>query len=381
MNIRRAFTITKRIFRGLKNDKRTVALMFLAPVVAVLVFGVAFSGDIKDVAVVVVNQDAGASAPGSNVTVSIAKKIVANFDEEVLKVESVADIEEGVRRVEKGGAYAVIIFPADFSPNIFMRMQNPSSSASTTIQVREDRSNVNVANAITKGVSDAVLKTMQEAGQESPVTVDTENAIYGKGAKYIDFFVPGIMTFVVFFLTTLLTLISFVGERTSGNLERLQATPLRESEVVAGYTIAFGIIGMLQAIVLLTIGVTVFHIMIVGNIILAFVVIAVLAVVSLSLGILLSSLAKREAQAVQFFPLIALPTFLLAGIFWPIEAIPQWLRPLSYAIPPTYAVDATRWVILRGWGFSGIWVDLVALCGFAAAFLGLAILSLKRGRQ
>jgi len=381
MNIRRAFTITKRIFRGLKNDKRTVALMFLAPVVAVLVFGVAFSGDIKDVAVVVVNQDAGASAPGTNVTVFFAERIVANFDEEVLKVESVADIEEGVRRVEKGGAYAVIIFPEDFSRNIFMRMQNPSSSASTTIQVREDRSNVNVANAITKGVSDAVLKTMQEAGQESPVTVDTENAIYGKGAKYIDFFVPGIMTFVVFFLTTLLTLISFVGERTSGNLERLQATTLRESEVVAGYTIAFGIIGMLQAIVLLTIGVTVFHIMIVGNIILAFVVIALLAVVSLSLGILLSSLAKREAQAVQFFPLIALPTFLLAGIFWPIEAIPQWLRPLSYAIPPTYAVDATRWVILRGWGFSGIWVDIVALCGFAAAFLGLAILSLKRGRQ
>ncbi|MCX5991341.1 MAG: ABC transporter permease [Chloroflexi bacterium] len=380
MNIRRAFTITKRIFRGLRNDRRTVALMFLAPVVAVLVFGVAFSGDIKDVAVVVVNQDAGASAPGSNVTVSFAEKIVANFDGEVLKVESIAGIEEGVRRVEEGGAYAVIIFPEDFSQNI-MRMQNPSSSASTTIQVREDRSNVNVANAITKGVSDAVLKTMQEAGQESPVTVDTENAIYGKGAKFIDFFVPGIMTFIVFLLTTLLTLVSFVGERTSGTLERLQATPLRESEVVAGYTIAFGVIGMLQAIVLLTIGVAVFHIMIVGNIILAFVVIAVLAVVSLSLGILLSSLAKRESQAVQFFPLIALPTFLLAGIFWPVEAIPQWLRPLSYAIPPTYAVDATRGVMLRGWGFSGIWVDIVALCGFAAAFLGLAILSLKRGRQ
>ena len=166
MNIRRAFTITKRIFRGLRNDRRTVAMMFLAPVVAVLVFGVAFSGDIKDVAVVVVNQDAGASAPGSNVTVSFAENIVANFDEEVLKVESVADIEEGVRRVEKGGAYAVIIFPEDFSQNISMRMQNPSSSASTTIQVREDRSNVNVANAITKGVSDAVLKTMQEAGQD-----------------------------------------------------------------------------------------------------------------------------------------------------------------------------------------------------------------------
>jgi ABC-2 type transport system permease protein len=155
---------------------------------------------------------------------------------------------------------------------------------------------------------------------------------------------------------------------------------LRESEIVIGYAIAFSIIGMLQTIVLLTIGVLVFNIMIVGNIFLAFLVIALLAVVSLSLGILLSSLARREAQAIQFFPLIVLPTFLLAGIFWPVEAIPSWLRPFSYIIPPSYAVDAIRSVMLRGWGAGGIWVDLVALFGFAVAFLSLAVWSLQRGR-
>ena len=373
MNIHRAFAITKRIFRGLRHDRRTVALMFLAPIVAMCVFGLAFSGDVKDVNVVVVNLD--------NATVSLSQTIISNFDDEVLKVDYVAGIEEGVRRVEEGDAYAVIIFPERFTESLFMKRQNPSYSGDTTIQVREDRSNVNVANAITKSVSEAVLKTAQEAGQDVPIKVDAENAIYGKGAKFMDFFVPGIMAFVVFMLTTLLTLISFVGERTSGNMERLQSTPLRESELVVGYAIAFSIIGMLQTVVLLTIGVTVFHIMIVGNIVLAFAVIALLAIVSLSLGILLSSLAKRESQAIQFFPLIVLPTFLLAGIFWPMEAIPQWLRPLSYLIPPSYAVDATRSVMLRGWGIGDIWVDIVALCGFAAAFLGMAILSLKRGRR
>lgn len=211
--------------------------------------------------------------------------------------------------------------------------------------------------------------------------VDTGDPVYGQGASFMDFFVPGIMAFVVFLLTTLLTLVSFVGERTSGNLERLQATPLRDSELVAGYAIAFSIIGMLQTVVLLVIGVAAFDIMIVGNIVLAFAVIALLAIVSLSLGILLSSLARREAQAIQFFPLIVLPTFLLAGIFWPVEAIPRWLRPLSYAIPPSYAVDAIRSVMLRGWGLRDIWVDILALGGFAAAFLAAATLSLKRGRR
>ena len=380
MNIRRAFSVTKRIFRGLRNDRRTVALMFLAPILAMCVFGVAFSGDVKDVHVVVVNQDEGYQPPGVPVKVSIADMIISNFDKDVLKVDYVDTKDEGVQRVEKGGAYGVIIFPQNFTRDIYSRIQNPSLSVSTTIEVRLDKSNVNVANAIAKAVSDAVLKTMKDTGNAAPVTVNADNAIYGKGAKFMDFFVPGIMAFVVFMLTTLLTLISFVGERTSGNLERLQATPLRASEIVIGYAITFSIIGMLQSILLLVIGVAVFNIMIVGHIALAFLVIALLAVVSLSLGILLSSLAKREAQAIQFFPLIVLPTFLLAGIFWPVEAIPSWLRPLSYAIPPSYAVDATRSVMLRGWGIGGIWVDIVALLGFAVAFLSLAVWSLQRGR-
>ncbi len=380
MNIRRAFSVTKRIFRGLRNDKRTIGLMFIAPIIAMFVFGLAFSGDVKNVNVVVVNQDEGYQIPPAPVPVSISKMIIGNFNKDVMKIDYVATEEEGVRRVEKGGAYAVIIFPGNFTRDIYGKIQNPSLPIGTTIQVRLDKSNVNVANAITKAVSDAVLKTIKDIGNAAPVTVDADNAIYGKGAKFMDFFVPGIMAFVVFLLTTLLTLISFVGERSSGNLERLQATPLRESEIVIGYAIAFSIIGMLQTIVLLTIGVLVFNIMIVGNIFLAFLVIALLAVVSLSLGILLSSLAKREAQAIQFFPLIVLPTFLLAGIFWPVEAIPSWLRPFSYIIPPSYAVDAIRSVMLRGWGAGGIWVDLVALFGFAVAFLSLAVWSLQRGR-
>ncbi len=380
MNIRRAFSVTKRIFRGLRNDKRTIALMFIAPIVAMFVFGLAFSGDVENVHVVVVNQDEGYPIPPSPVPISISDRIISNFDKDVLKVDYVDTEAEGVKRVHDGDAYGLIVFPQHFTRDIYSRIQNPSSPVSTTIEVRLDKSNVNVANAITKAVSDAVLKTMEDTGNAVPVSVDADNAIYGKDAKFMDFFVPGIMAFVVFMLTTLLTLISFVGERTSGNLERLQATPLKASEIVIGYAIAFSIIGMLQTAILLTIGVMVFNIMIVGNIFLAFLVIALLAVVSLSLGILLSSLAKREAQAIQFFPLIVLPTFLLAGIFWPVEAIPSWLRPLSYAIPPSYAVDATRSVMLRGWGIGGIWVDIVALFGFAVAFLSLAVWSLQRRR-
>jgi ABC-2 type transport system permease protein len=137
------------------------------------------------------------------------------------------------------------------------------------------------------------------------------------------------------------------------------------------------VVGTVQSAILLLVGILAFHIIIVGNVMLAFLIVALLAVVSQALGILLSSLARREAQVIQFLPFIILPSLLLAGVFWPLEAIPTWLRPLSYLVPPTYAVQGCRAVMLKGWGISRVWVDIVALLAFAAAFLVMAAESLK----
>ena len=244
-----------------------------------------------------------------------------------------------------------------------MGLTNPSSGLNTQITIQDDESIPNIKNAIQGTVASAITTTIQNQGIKSPVTINTD-AIYGENAQFIDFFVPGIMAFVV--------------ERTSGTLDRLLSTSLRESEIVSGYAIAFGVIGTIQAAFLLTVALLVFKIIVVGNVLLAFLVIALLAVVSQALGILLSSLAKREAQAVQFIPFIILPVFLLSGIFWPIQAIPTWLRPFSYLVPPTYAVDAVRSVMLKGWGLDKIWPDVLALIIFAVIFLLVAVWSLKR---
>ena len=380
MNIRRTMTITRRIFRGLRTDWRQLAMMFLTPVIAIVVFGVAFSGDVRDVHVVVVNQDEGYQIPPSSVPVSIADAIIANVDTGVLKIDQVATEAEGVSLVRSGKAWGLIVFPDNFTSDVYAKNMDPSLPINPAIQVELDRSDVTVAQGISKAVSDAMLKASSLLGVEAPITVDFSNAIFAKDAKFRDFFVPGIMVFVVFMLTFILTLLAFVSERTSGCLERLQVTPLRESEIVMGYALAFTIIAVLQTAILLAIVAVGFKIMIVGSIFLAFLVQALLAIVSLSLGILLSSLAKSEAQAIQALPIVALPVFLLGGIFWPVEAIPSWLRPLTYAIPPSYAVNATRSVMLRGWGAGDIWVELVALSGFTVLFLVLSVWWLHRAR-
>jgi ABC-2 type transport system permease protein len=155
---------------------------------------------------------------------------------------------------------------------------------------------------------------------------------------------------------------------------------VKHSAIVAGYAVSFSTIAAVQSATLLILGVLAFKVTIVGNMMLAFLVIVLLAMVSLSIGILLSARARDETQAIQMFPFVVMPTFLLAGVFWPLEALPGWLRPLSYLVPPTYAVRACRSVMTRGWGVSQIWVDLLALLGLAVAFLTGAVWSVKRHR-
>jgi ABC-2 type transport system permease protein len=374
MKAPRFLSVTKRIFLDLRNDKRTLALIFLAPVFAMLVFGLAFSGSVKNVRVEIVNKDQG--APGPFTSVSVADRVIANLDKKVLDLHYSKTREEGLAKVKDGQAYAVIYFPPDLTSGVLAAKQGKQPVPQPEVKLYLDESNVNVAAAITSQLTQALLKTAEQAGIKPPVTIST-TAVYGKNARFIDFFVPGIMAFAVFQLTTLLTLVSFVGERTGGTLFRMLATPLRERDIVAGYAAAFSVVGTVQSAILLLVGIVVFHIIIVGNVMLAFLIIALLAVVSQALGILLSSMARREAQVIQFLPFIILPSLLLAGVFWPLEAIPTWLRPLSYLVPPTYAVQACRAVMLKGWGISRVWVDIVALLAFAVAFLVLATESLK----
>lgn len=380
MNLSRTLAVTKRVFKDVKNDKRTIGLMFLAPILAMFVFGLAFSGNVEDVNTIIVNHDQGFQLPNGE-NLSLSNKIISNLNTTTLNIKYMDDQNAAVKMVSDGTADVVIIFPDNFTKDAYTAIKSSSTSSNvsnpgTAITVRDDESIVDIKTAILGTITGAISTTMEDQGLNQPVKIDS-NPVYGKNASFIDYFVPGIMAFVVFLLTTLLTLLAFVGERTTGTLGRMLSTPLQESEIIGGYALTFSIIGTMQAALLIIIAILVFQITILGNVLLVFCVIALLAVVSQALGILLSSLAKREAQAVQFIPFIILPVFLLSGVFWPIQAIPLWLRPLSYLIPPTYAVDACRAVIVKGWGIGMIWQDILALIIFATIFLLAATWSLK----
>jgi ABC-2 type transport system permease protein len=379
MKFYRIMAVSRRVFRGVVNDKRSLVLLFLAPILAMCVFGIAFSGDVENVNVIIINQDQGFTPPMGD-TIYLADEIVNNLNTTTLSIHNMTSIDDARAEVESGQVSAVIIFPEDFSENAILKSQDQSYPNSAEITIEGDDSIVNIKTAITTTVSTALSDTLTENGVTPAIQLNSD-PIYGEDAEFIDFFVPGILAFVVYLLTTILTLITFVNERSSGTLERVLSSPVTEGELVMGYAITFGTFGVLQVALLLTIAILVFNIMVVGNVLLAFLAVAILAISCQALGILLSSLAKRAEQAIQFFPLVILPAFLLSGIFWPIQAIPEWIRPFSYLVPPTYAANACRAVMLKGWGLDKIWPDILALVIFAVIFLALAVWTLKRSKN
>jgi len=388
MRLRRTLSFSRRALLQFRHDRRTFAFVLIMPLLMILIFGYTFGGDVKGIAIELVNDDTGL-LPGSSLLLPgdffLAQNITQNFDENVLSFRTNTNSENARQIVHEGKAWAAILFPANFTHNFLASIMTPDTIPSPKIEIYLDGSNPTIVAAILKEVTKSVQTTLTELSASlnitevnMPIAIEQIYAYGGDQTRFIDYFAPGVISFAIMMVTTMITIILFVNERRNGTLQRLLASPASESEIVVGYALAFAVIGVIQSIVVLVAAILLFNITIVGNIFLALVVILLLAFGHQGLGILLSAGAKNELQAIQFIPLILFPSILLAGLFWPIESIPSYLQPLSYVIPLRYGIDAERSIMLRGWGVGEIWVDIVILVLFAVLTLTASVLLLKR---
>jgi ABC-2 type transport system permease protein len=380
MKISRILAVTKKQFLTLKHDKRTLVLMLLSPVMAMLIFGFAFGTSPKNLQVVVVNQDKG----------TLASQYISKLDHDVLSISSSKDVSSSKNEVTSGDKIAAIIFPSTFSADASPSVSGIGSNKvpiirpakGAQIELFIDTTNQQLSSVVSQAVSQAGQDYAKSKGVKTGISVDISYAFEKtKDARYIDFFVPGIMAFAITLFTTMLTLLAFVGERVTGTFDRLRVTPATEAEIVIGYEVAFGIIAAVQGALILTVALLVYNILVVGSIALAMLFVILVAIDAQAIGILISSAARRESQAVQFLPFIIFPIFLLSGIFVAVKSLPLWLQPFSNLLPPTWGIEALRDVMLRGWGLEHLWPNALVLVGFAVLFTLLAILSLKRSKN
>jgi ABC-2 type transport system permease protein len=377
----RVLAVARKALRSLKHDRRTAGFLVLMPLFMIAIFGYTFGGELRNIDVIVVNLDATPS------DLSVSERIVSSLvEDETLRVAIAHGGDAttySVARVHDGEAWAAIVFGGGFTETVAAWASGGGGGTlpdAAVVTIYLDGTNPNIAQAVTAAVRSAIQETLTVGyNVTSPVEVQVD-MVYGEDAEFIDFFAPGVMGLAAMMATFMLSIISFVHERSTGTLDRLLTTPVTEGEIVAGYALAFGFVALVQSTVILTAALVLFGVQVQGSVLLVLLVILALGVGSQGMGFLLSSIARNEFQAIQFMPVILFPSILLAGVFWPLEAVPDLLRPVSYFIPLTYAVDGCRSVMIRGWGIEEVWLQLLILAAFAAAMLVLSAYSLKRRR-
>ncbi|MEM3396476.1 MAG: ABC transporter permease [Thermoplasmata archaeon] len=385
MKAKRVLVFTKRALFQFRHDKRTFAFILAVPLLMILIFGYTFSGEVQNVSVVFVSEDTGVNSTQfplfPHKDFNLSDKIFKNIDREVLNLKVEQDFENARRQVENREAWALIYIPGNFTNEFLSAASGVGNGSKITVYL--DGSNPTITGAVLSALGEAVKKAVEEISgpnltQKSPVGLE-RNYIYGsEDTKFIDYFAPGVMSFAVMMVTTILTIILFVNERRNGTLQRIMATPAKAEEVVLGYALAFGIICLLQSCVIMLTGILLFGITIKGNVLLAFAVFFIIGVGHQGMGILLSSGAKNELQAIQFIPFIIFPSVLLSGLFWPVESIPEVLQPISYFVPLRYGIDAERSIMVRGLGIGDVWLEICVLLAFAAITLAGSTMLLRR---
>ncbi len=356
----RILAITVKSLSQLGNDRRTAAFVLVVPLMLILIFGYGFGGQPSHIPVAVVNADAGAA--GST--------LLSNLPAGILDLTAASSSAAAEDTVANGTSWAAIVIGAGFSESL------RTGNASLTVYL--DGSSPTVASAVLGAVQSAIQKSLAGGSVRFPVSARSEYVYGSADTSFIDALAPGVMALVAVFATTVLSILVLVREKSAGLLERLFATPLRPRELVLGHSLSLLVVAAGQSLVVFAASVLIFQASFVGDIALAFGVLLLFALGNIGLGLLISSIAQSEFQAVQLIPFLIFPQLFFAGALFPLVSIPVAVRPISTVLPLTYASDALRSVLLRGWGPAQVGWDLVALLLYAGITLGGATVLVRR---
>jgi len=385
MNIRRVMTLARRVMRQTSRDRRTVGLLFFAPMLVIALGAILFRSDPAVIPLGVVNEDKGLTIPMIG-KIIIGQEIIdelntnESFNIITLNQDEVDD------RLRDGSVQGVISFPPDFS-TLFqenhqavldLRLEGSNPTQSMTIIARVSEAAMKALASIAT-TSFGLTGTLPESGEaELPVRLQATYLFASEEFDTMDFVAPVYIAFLALFFVFLLACVSFLRERSLGTMERLLATPATRMEVVLGYMLGLGLFALIQVAVILFFTVWVIKIHYLGSLGLVFLVIALLAVVGVNLGILASAFARNEFQVVQFIPVVIIPQILIGGTFWAVPEMPKYLQPFAYIMPVYYANQALRDVMLKGWGLAEIWPNLLILVFMAGVLILLGSLTMRR---
>jgi ABC transporter DrrB family efflux protein len=374
-----AAVLIKEFFH-IRRQPTTLFFMLVVPVMQTIIFGWAINTQIEDIPTVVMDLDGRSSA----------RQLIDTFvnTRQFAIIERTADHESFRRALSSGRAKVGLLIPPDYSDHLLAGRQvqvqvlidGSDSQVATTALSAANLLGINASIALAKRKGEA-LQFAPARDQFGTLAMPIEvrpRLLYNPDLESAFFFVPGLVGIILQLVTLFLTSFAVVREREAGTLEQLFVTPVSRAGLLLGKLLPYALVGLIEVMIVLTVMIYVFGVPVRGSLLLLIALSSLFIVCSLGLGLLVSTVAKTQVEAMQFAFIIMLPSVLLSGFMFPRSEMPTPIYWITYAIPVTYFIEILRGVVLRA-------ADLVDLLpwifGLALSCVVILMLSIFRFRK
>jgi ABC-2 type transport system permease protein len=373
-SLQRIWAVFIKEFIQFFRDKVTFITAIAIPLIQLILYGYAINTDVKHQSTVVYDQSKSV----------MSRDILYKFQSsQYFDIKGFLNSSNAVgKAIDDGQAKVGIIIPPKLESNI---LGNKSSQILVIIDASDPMSSSSALSASQMiGLmenQEILTKKLQQNGiilpNKNPFEVDVR-AWYNPDLLSTYFLVPGLIAVLISLSTLVLTAMAIVREKERGTYEQLTVTPLRPIELTIGKLMPYAIIGYAQMSLVIIAAVALFNLNIKGNLFLLYIFALPFILANLSLGYIISTLAKNQQQALQMSFFLMVPIFLLSGFMFPREAMPGIIYYLSYIAPATFFLVVVRGIILKGLGFFELWQWEVGLIIYIIIALNISRFLLKR---
>jgi ABC-2 type transport system permease protein len=328
-----------------------------------MLFGYAINTDVRHMPTIVFDQDqtAASRALGERMRATGFYDLLGN-------VRGYDEIERALRQ---GTAKVALVIPPRFGSAL-------ASGHAARVQLIVDGSDPQTVASATNTAaslvqSDATGLVVKRLGPAAGELLGLEvNTWYNPEVRTAVYVVPGLVGVILTMTMVMLTAMAIARERERGTLEQLIVSPIRSVELVVGKILPFIVIGYVQMSLILTAGYMIFHVPVAGSLVLLYLLAFVFIAANLAIGLVFSTVAKTQQQAMQMSFFFLLPNILLSGFMFPFEGMPRGAQLLSTALPLTHFLRIVRAIVLKGGGFADVRAELVWLTGILLALVTIA---------
>ena len=351
------------------RDRQFLLFALGLPVLLLLIFGYAISFDVENISLVVVDQDKS----------SQSRKLIDRFTSS--SVFTIVARRQNPDKVESllrsGAAKTVLIIPHGFA----RKLKRGDKAQAQLLLDGSDNTSASVALSYANAVSLASSRdNLLEALGRFDIPIETrERILFNPELRSSTFLVPGLMVLILVMIAVVLTALTVAREYERGSMEQLFSTPVGRLEIILGKLAPYYLIGLVQVLLVVTLGVMLFNVPLRGSLLLLFGVSSLFMLAMLMQGLLVSVITRNQMLASMGAMVTTfMPALLLSGFIFPIENMPRFLQIVSMVVPARYFVSALRGIMLRGNGLGDIWSEVLALAAFFVVLLILAAARFRR---